>query len=237
MTESKPIVYVVDDETDALEVFEDALSLEFTITTFSRPEEAVHAILKNPPDALVTDLVMPNMDGVEFVKNIRKTNTELPIVVMSGYGEKDQIVNLFRMGCLDFLTKPFKYQELAEKIKQVLEHQKEVRSGVDQNQASELVKIEETNSGLKVFFAKDSLNLKENAQLIRLQLLKAQSAITSAITFDFSEVEDVCTDNVVFLKSYFDNLEQDGRRFHWHDISSELDILLSSQLLTYNSAM
>ncbi|SMF06845.1 response regulator [Pseudobacteriovorax antillogorgiicola] len=239
MSDSKelPLVFVVDDETDALEVFQDALSLNFRVKTFNRPEEALEAIQESPPDCLVSDLVMPKMDGVEFVRKIRKTNTALPILVISGYGEKDQIIDLFRMGCFDFLSKPFRYQELSEKITRVLKHGKEIHSRTNLDEASKLIRIEDHQLGLKVSFGKAALLSNKNAQLVRLQLMKAQSAITSALTFDFSEVSEVSTENLIFLKSFFDNLEQDGRRFHWHNISAELDTLLSSQLITYNSAV
>ena len=71
------LVYVVDDETDTLEIYEDSLTLNFNIITFSRSKDALDALHKQAPDVLVTDLNMPEMGGVQLVSKNERDNQKL----------------------------------------------------------------------------------------------------------------------------------------------------------------
>lgn len=235
-TKNPPMVYLVDDEQDALEVFEEVLAEHFQVLTFHKPEEALKAIQSDPPDCLVSDLVMPQMNGVQFVSMIRKDNSELPIIIISGHGEKQQIIELFRLGCFDFITKPFTYGDLVSKIQSVLKEKSELSDKLDLGVAKNLIHIEESGAALKVQFHEHALDTEKYLPLIRHQLMKVHSAVSSSIVFNFSEVDQVTTEALVLLRSYFDRMEQDGRQFHWTNISQELNTLLSCRLLNHKSA-
>lgn len=229
------LVYVVDDEKEALEIYEDSLTLNFNIVTFSDSEKALEAIRTETPDVLVTDLVMPKLDGVALTRALRKDHPNLPVIVISGYGDRDQMVKLMRLGCVDFLTKPFRHQELSDKISKVI-------SDIDMNSKKEddqkdIVTIKEINDDLKVTFSSESLSAKTQSDVVRLQLIKLQSSIAKVIYFDFSEVDDLSVSNLIFLKNLFDSLERDKRIFHWENINAELETLLSSQLIKNKSAV
>ncbi len=71
-------------------------------------------------DLLVTDIAMPEMNGEELVAVLRKQSLQIPVLVMTGYGDKELVVRLMRLGCRDFIDKPFAPEELEERVKKIL---------------------------------------------------------------------------------------------------------------------
>lgn len=71
-------------------------------------------------DVIILDWQMPKMDGIEVLKAIRKVNTEIPIVMATGNSEPDQIVEAFDAGATNFISKPFKPEEILQKVHRVL---------------------------------------------------------------------------------------------------------------------
>lgn len=74
-----------------------------------------------PCDLLVTDIQMPKMNGLELIEALGEDRPDLPVVVVTGHGDMDLLIELIRLGCDDFVHKPIKARELTEKISQVLE--------------------------------------------------------------------------------------------------------------------
>jgi signal transduction histidine kinase len=73
-------------------------------------------------DLLVTDIAMPEMNGEELIAALRKQSLHIPVLVMTGYGDKELVVRLMRLGCQDFIDKPFEPEELEERAKMILLH-------------------------------------------------------------------------------------------------------------------
>lgn len=71
-------------------------------------------------DLIICDLKMPGKDGLEFFTTIRELNIQVPMVILTGYPEKNKIVQAIRNGVRDVLLKPIKHQDLVEKIKTYL---------------------------------------------------------------------------------------------------------------------
>jgi signal transduction histidine kinase len=71
-------------------------------------------------DLLVTDIAMPGMNGEELITAIRKQAIPVPILVMTGYGNKELIIKLMRLGCQDFIDKPFGPEEMEKRVKMIL---------------------------------------------------------------------------------------------------------------------
>lgn len=70
-------------------------------------------------DMLLTDVQMPEMDGLELLRNLRQNDIKLPVIVFTGYGEKEILVELLREGCQEYLDKPFRENDLLERIDKV----------------------------------------------------------------------------------------------------------------------
>ena len=75
-----------------------------------------HEISNTPIDLLLCDIQMPGMTGTELISTLRKRNSAITTIVITGYGEKDLIVQLMQLGCRDFIDKPFLPEQIEERI-------------------------------------------------------------------------------------------------------------------------
>lgn len=108
-------ILVCDDEVKLRETFRDYLSAKgFIVTLAENGKEAVQKTLKEAPDLIILDVMMPVMDGLEACREIRKT-TDTPVLFLSALGEEQDILDGFRNGCDDYIIKPFPMSVLAEK--------------------------------------------------------------------------------------------------------------------------
>jgi DNA-binding response OmpR family regulator len=76
----------------------------------------------SPPELLLTDVMMPNMDGFQLVENLRQSDdfSELPVIMLTGRGKEADVVQGLDVGADDYLTKPFRSQELLARINRCL---------------------------------------------------------------------------------------------------------------------
>lgn len=85
-------------------------------------EMIVHHEMSNSPiDLLLCDIQMPGMTGTELISTLRKRNIAITTIVITGYGEKELIVQLMQLGCRDFIDKPFSPEQIEERIKVLIE--------------------------------------------------------------------------------------------------------------------
>jgi len=118
--DGKQNILVVDDESQITRVLKTTLSSQgYGIRTASDGEEALQAMREWPPDLIVTDLRMPNMDGLELCREVRKTS-QVPIIVLSVKGEDSIKVQALDAGADDYVTKPFSMTELSARIRAAL---------------------------------------------------------------------------------------------------------------------
>jgi len=123
----KSRVLIVEDEHDLLYSMNLILiKAGFEVSKASNGKEALDifkiAFDKGEPfDLVVTDIQMPDLTGTELIVKIQEMEKETPILVITGYGSKDLVIELMRLGCLDYLDKPFQPSEFIEHINQVLE--------------------------------------------------------------------------------------------------------------------
>ena len=121
-------VLVVDDR----EMMRDSVSATlgragFRVVTAEGAEAALNLVARRRPDALVTDLKMPGMSGIELVEKIREIDDELPVVVMTAFGTVETAVQAIKAGAFDYITKPFEGDELIIAVKRAIGHAQVVR--------------------------------------------------------------------------------------------------------------
>ncbi len=88
---------------------------------------ALEKIAQRPFDALITDLQMPDMDGLSLLEQVKRHDEQLPVVFMTAYGTVETAVAAMKQGAFDYLTKPFSGDELLVAVERALEHGRLVR--------------------------------------------------------------------------------------------------------------
>jgi len=115
---------LVDDEEIVLRLFETVLELDHhVVTTASNGNSALAAVATGTFDLVITDLVMPDKEGIETIVELRKLRPELPIIAMSGGGRgnaADYLDMAAKLGARKTLAKPFSTQALLDAVNEVL---------------------------------------------------------------------------------------------------------------------
>jgi two-component system, sensor histidine kinase and response regulator len=105
----KAQLMVVDDEVSHMRALCDTLGFEgYRVTGFASPIEALHALSESECDLLLTDLMMPGMDGIELIQAARAVHPDIAGIIMTGHGTIDTAVAALQTGALDYVLKPFR---------------------------------------------------------------------------------------------------------------------------------
>ncbi len=119
MSETKKIL-VVDDESQIIRVMRRILAAhQYAIRTASEGESALELFQDWQPDLVITDLQMPNVDGLELCRRLRKVSN-VPIIVLSVRNEEKTIIEALDTGADDYVTKPFGTNELLARVRAAL---------------------------------------------------------------------------------------------------------------------
>jgi two-component system, NtrC family, response regulator HydG len=118
----KARILVVDDEASARSGLEKLLRHEgYAVDTAGDGVAALAVVAEHPPDVVITDLRMPEMDGLELLKRIRAQDAALPVIVVTAFGDVSTAVQAMREGADDYLTKPIDFDALSLVIDRVLQ--------------------------------------------------------------------------------------------------------------------
>jgi len=118
-------VLVVDDK----EMLRDSVAVTlqrpgFQVLTASNGDGALEIIGRKRPDAVVTDLKMPGLSGIELLERIKEIDDDLPVILMTAFGTVETAVQALKLGAFDYITKPFEGDELVVAVKRAIEHAK-----------------------------------------------------------------------------------------------------------------
>ncbi len=98
--------------------------------------EALQKLKENKIGLIITDYMMPKMDGLKFVKELKTENYDIPIVMLTARGDTQSKLDVLRLGIDDYLRKPFNSEELIIKIKHILKNHKEKSNYIEENLAT-----------------------------------------------------------------------------------------------------
>jgi len=116
-----PKILVIDDELDLLEFFERILSYDgYTIITACDGPKGLKKNEEHDPDLIILDLKMPGMQGIEVLKNIRKTDKDVIVLILTGYGDAESIREAVDLNVYEYISKPTTLDEIKSVIKEAL---------------------------------------------------------------------------------------------------------------------
>ncbi len=127
---SRPKVLIVDDEERFRNTMCKLLKVRgLTACTASSGQEALAELKSNPYDLVILDIRMPEMNGVQLLSEIRKIDSEIEAIIMTGYASVDTAKEIMKLGGYDYLLKPYDIEELMEKIEAAYDR-KTARAGL-----------------------------------------------------------------------------------------------------------
>ena len=128
ISKKTPIVYVVDDDSSVRAALEDLLtSVGLDVRAFASTRDFLASPIEDTPGCLVLDVRMPEQSGMEFHRQMEEFGLHLPVVFITGHGDIAMGVKAIKRGAVEFLTKPFRDQELLDAIHQGIEQDRERR--------------------------------------------------------------------------------------------------------------
>ena len=118
-------ILVVDDEENFRHMLSVILKKEkYEVETASNGYEALQKISLSPVDQVLCDIRMPQMDGLEFLKELKKTSVDTTVIMMSAYGTVDIAIEAMKLGAYDYISKPFKPDEIVLTLKKAEERER-----------------------------------------------------------------------------------------------------------------
>jgi DNA-binding response OmpR family regulator len=117
----KKKLLVVDDNEDILEILKTFLQMErYMVLTSTSAEGGLEILNNSPVSAVIADVILPEMNGVVFMRNIKKYYPKMPVIMITGYSGKFTTSEIISAGADGYFLKPFKNRELALTLKDVL---------------------------------------------------------------------------------------------------------------------
>ena len=128
MAEPKAIVFVVDDDLSVREALGSLIrSAGLKVGTFASAQEFLARPRADMPSWLVLDIRLPGLSGLELQKRMAGVNIEIPIIFITGHGDVPTTVQAMKAGAVEFLTKPFRDEDLLEAIQQAIKRDRAAR--------------------------------------------------------------------------------------------------------------
>lgn len=117
MSENKPVVFVIDDSPSVRDALDSLIrSVHLNVQSFGSIEEFLQFKRPDAPGCIVLDVRLPGLSGLDFQREMAKSNIDLPIIFITGHGDVPMSVRAIKAGAIEFLTKPFRDQDLLDAI-------------------------------------------------------------------------------------------------------------------------
>src|SRR5262245_9808348 len=117
-------ILIIEDDPTLLRGLKDNFENDgYRVRTANDGQKGLDALLKTPPQLLLLDLMLPNMNGYEICRVARSRRLTMPIIMLTAKGQEEDIVRGLELGADDYVTKPFSIRELLARVKAFLRRQ------------------------------------------------------------------------------------------------------------------
>jgi FixJ family two-component response regulator len=126
--EKTPIVSVIDDDASVREALDSLIrSIGFQVQKFAAAAEFLQSKLPDGPSCLVLDVRLPGLSGLDLQRELARMKIQIPIIFITGHADIPMSVRAMKAGAVEFLTKPFREQDLLDAIRQAIERDRTLR--------------------------------------------------------------------------------------------------------------
>jgi len=151
---SKDTVWVVDDDRSIRWVLEKAFKqADMEVKSYEQADSVLKALNNSQPDAIISDIRMPGMDGLELLSRIHSRYPELPVIIITAHTDLDAAVSAYQGGAFEYLPKPFDVDEAVELTRRAVKHHREISGEREEVLQEETEIIGEAPSMQEVFRA------------------------------------------------------------------------------------
>ncbi len=151
---SKDTVWVVDDDRSIRWVLEKAFKqADMEVKSYEQADSVLKALNNAQPDAIISDIRMPGMDGLELLSRIHSRYPELPVIIITAHTDLDAAVSAYQGGAFEYLPKPFDVDEAVELTRRAVKHHREISGEREEVFQEETEIIGEAPSMQEVFRA------------------------------------------------------------------------------------
>jgi len=165
------MVFVIDDDASLRRSLENLFaSVDLRVQSFGSAAEFLQSKLVDDPSCLVLDVRLPGVSGLDFQAQLADANIRLPVIFITGHGDIPMTVRAMRAGAVEFLTKPFRDQDLLDAVQRSLEADRKRRE------------LRDAGSELRARFASLTLREQEVIALVSLGLINKQVAAQLGVT-------------------------------------------------------
>ncbi len=188
---NKAKIWIVDDERIIrVTLADDLRDAGFSVREFADPIAVLSTLREEKPEIIITDLKMPNLDGIELLDKIKQTDNSIQVIVMTAHGSIENAVDAMKQGAYDYILKPFKTDEILLIIDRICE----LRSVKNENRILR-EKVER-----KYDFSKFIGDKKSNKKLFKLIKIVANTNTTVLITGETGTGKELLT-NIIHFNS------------------------------------
>jgi len=123
------MVFVIDDDESIREALKSLIrSVGLSVETFASAQDFLQSSRPDVPSCLILDVRMPGLSGLDLQRDLAEAHIHIPIIFITGHGDIPMSVRAMKAGAVEFLTKPFRDQDLLDAIQQALERDRQMRS-------------------------------------------------------------------------------------------------------------
>lgn len=117
MNDNKPVVFVIDDNPSVRDALDGLIrSVHLDVKSFGSTDQFLRFKRPDAPGCLVLDVRLPGLSGLDFQREMTKSNIDLPVIFITGHGDVPMSVRAIKSGAVEFLTKPFRDQDLLDAV-------------------------------------------------------------------------------------------------------------------------
>ena len=139
MVELDPIVHIVDDDSAVRKAMDSLIrSIGLKVRSFVSADEFLRADLSNAPGCVIVDVRMPGLSGLDLQNELLRLDNPIPVIFITGHGDIPMAVRVMKAGAVEFLTKPFRDQDLVDAIQEAIS-----RDRIRRNERAELAALRE----------------------------------------------------------------------------------------------